>query len=410
MFPLELLVAKKTENGSIRPIVIPPDSKWPAENVIDTFRSSIGLKRRELYERIKDIEYQAKNPKTVRSMALLLERISKFRDSFQVPSSEVRRFLFSLGPAVRPEERHTLVEMAAKHFSVGKQEIEDALYGDIEPEQRLISVPDITPDWLVRNYNLEQIETLIYKAKSMVVKKLSNWLPFIDAIKELGLMFEALNEEGLTVIIDGPNSIFGGMDRYGSALAQAFSLLAGSSSWSISATVSIGGKDYSVQLDQSLNYYLPEKREGMLDKTYPEPINIDGRLYFPSSVMDIDGKKVYVDIVRNDDINRILKRDSKIRASGYNWITVYIGPSKNWSNYPLRFRSKIDWSLVQAYARKTLPKETKADYVMAALSKLYPDIDAIIDFLDSNGLPLSIVEKYGYKVSWNGIVPSIEKS
>ncbi len=403
MFPAELMVVRRAQDGTLRPLMIAPDHIDIAKKVIEIYRSSTGRTRKEISKDIVSIEYGMRNPKIVRGLAILMDRLSTFRNISRINSKELRSFLFQLGPAVSPEERQEKIALAAEHFSVSPQDIEDAIYGDMDSENVLDQCPSITPEDLNRRYNLEQLTTLIYKAKFIEVSGLNNWYRFISIIKRQGLVFEAQGNPLSSVRIDGPNSVFNNMERYGSSMARAVEKLTAFPEWKLHADVEIKNRIYSVDLDSSISYYLPETSIEE-EEAIPAPIVIGTRVFFPTRIINVNGQNVYVDVVYHMSPEAIKKRDEMIKASGIKWITAVIGECKKFQGI-LCFRNRVDWDIIIAKASEEYPAAT--DDLKEEIDSLYPNTEAILDLLERRSIPISHLEKIGYRIKWNGILPEI---
>ncbi|KAA8923025.1 DUF790 family protein [Thermoplasma sp.] len=400
------MVVRKAQDGTLRPLMIAPDRTEIAERIIEVFRSSTGRTRREIAKEIVNIEYGIRNPKIVRGLALIMERLSKFRNRSKVNSREVRNFLFQMGPAVSPEERQEKIARAAEHFSVSSQDIEEALYGDMDSENVLEQCPAVSPEDLNRRYNLEELTTLMSRSRFLEISGIGNWYRFISLIKRQGLIFEAQGNPLRSVRIDGPNSVFNNMERYGSAIARSVEKLAAFSGWTLHAEVDLKGKLYSVDLDSSISYYLPTTA---IDdqETFPDPVVIGTRVFFPTRVIEINGQQVYVDVVYHMSPEAIRKRDELIRSAGIRWITVVVGECKKFQGI-LCFRTRVDWDAVMARASQEYP--VSVDPLKEEIDSLYPDTEAILDLLDRRRIPLSYLERIGYRIRWNGILPEVMRS
>lgn len=397
------MVVRRAQDGTLRPLMIAPDHIDIAKKVIEIYRSSTGRTRKEISKDIVSIEYGMRNPKIVRGLAILMDRLSTFRNISRINSKELRSFLFQLGPAVSPEERQEKIALAAEHFSVSPQDIEDAIYGDMDSENVLDQCPSITPEDLNRRYNLEQLTTLIYKAKFIEVSGLNNWYRFISIIKRQGLVFEAQGNPLSSVRIDGPNSVFNNMERYGSSMARAVEKLTAFPEWKLHADVEIKNRIYSVDLDSSISYYLPETSIEE-EEAIPAPIVIGTRVFFPTRIINVNGQNVYVDVVYHMSPEAIKKRDEMIKASGIKWITAVIGECKKFQGI-LCFRNRVDWDIIIAKASEEYPAAT--DDLKEEIDSLYPNTEAILDLLERRSIPISHLEKIGYRIKWNGILPEI---
>jgi hypothetical protein len=228
MLPKELLVVRRRK-GCIRPCYL--EDTLLAEELIRLFKQYEGMKYKELLR--KQSELEGSNFKVVRGLSTLLERRCRFMSSSGLPGREVRSFLFEKGFVVTLEEREKLLAEACRHFNATEQEIEEAFFSDLQEEQLLSEFNPLTPEDLVKKYNLSLTQTLLFDSLEFTFKVEENYQHIFRQIKYLGLMYE-INDG---VRVTGPASLFKKNRRYGGSLAKLLPIIMGGGRWKIHAKI-----------------------------------------------------------------------------------------------------------------------------------------------------------------------------
>lgn len=256
MLPRELLVVWKRK-GCIRPRYL--DDVEPAEELIQIFQKYQGKKYKELLARLGDLE--GDNFKMVRGLSTLLERRVTFMPSSELSGREVRSFLFEHGFVKTMEEREKLLERAAQQFLTSKQQIEEAIFSDLEEEQLVSEFAPLTPEELVRRYNLSLTQTILFDALEFTFKVEENYQHIFRQIKYLGLMYEINNG----VQVTGPASLFKKNRKYGTSLAKLIPVIMKAKHWKIHAKIeTLVGREPRIldfDLNSENNVLLPETTE-----------------------------------------------------------------------------------------------------------------------------------------------------
>jgi len=233
-----------------------------AEELIHIFTQYQGQKYKKLLEKREEIE--GDNFKVVRALSILLERRCSFIPSSELPGSEVRSFLFEHGFVTTLEERDKLLEKASQFFHVSKSKVEEAMFSDLWDEQVLSDFNPLSPDELIRRYNLSLTQTLLFDALGLNFKVGGNYQYIFRQIKYLGLMYEI--DDGVRVT--GPGSLFKKNRKYGTSLAKLLPVIMNAEKWQIHAIIetTIGGEPriLDFNLDSENNVALPIYKESIV--------------------------------------------------------------------------------------------------------------------------------------------------
>lgn len=211
------------------------------------------LRRSELDELVGGALADHPRWKVGRGLAKLLDDRSTWDTASPLPPADLRRAAFALarergplglepGPLGLPVAADLLGELGAPHGLTAEQ-VEDALYADLEENQRILAceVPDA--NWLLHRYNVAQVQALLLHAASLTVRLGSpgaaRMRQLFRQVKFHRLLHRAHRDgDTLEVELDGPTSLFQQSSRYGMALANFLpALLLQPPPWSLEATV-----------------------------------------------------------------------------------------------------------------------------------------------------------------------------
>lgn len=313
MLPKELLDARRLR-GKIYLKFAGEEHLKLAKAVIATFGSSIGQSYRELLEKIEHME-RADNYRKVRGFARIMERKCEFTSPTDLNPAEVRRFLFERGYVTNDFERLRVLQEAAEHFGASIEDVERAMFADRDEEMILTKVPPLTPEELVRRYNLSLLQTLMFSALRITFKASSNYQAIFRKIKLLGLMYQIHDD---TVEITGPASILKLTRKYGTSIAKLIPEIVKGDEWRIRAEIlderskrihvfelssdddamlpKVEGK---VEYDSSLERQFAAKIRFILGAEVvrePGVLKAGGYAYIPDFLVRKNGREVYVEI------------------------------------------------------------------------------------------------------------------
>jgi len=211
----------------------------PAEELIEVYRTFIGRKKSELEEIIEEFE-QGLNFKRVRALRTLLERRCTFTSKYLIEPILARRAVFEAasGRSITTHiERSEVIETVAHNLDVSVEALEQSLWADLESEVLLADFEPVTPEELVKWYNLALAQTLLFKSTGMTITIKSKAPEIFRAIKYFGLMY--LQEEGNKVRIEGASSLLKLSERYGTSMAKLLPAIVKSDGWTIDAEIVI---------------------------------------------------------------------------------------------------------------------------------------------------------------------------
>lgn len=234
MLPKELLEVKRV-GGRIYPKFT--NDKNLAEAIIRIFNMCVGKKAKIIQSNLRKIE-NARNYRMVRGLAKIMERECEFEKFTKLDPLVVRMFLFERGYVTSLKERRKIIREASEFFGVSEEEIESAMFADLEDELILKSVPEITPDELIRRYNLSLLQTALFNSLRLTFWISSNHKNVFRRVKWLGLMYELYESNGrLLTSLTGAASILKMTRKYGTSMAKLIPEIIRAKEWWIRAEV-----------------------------------------------------------------------------------------------------------------------------------------------------------------------------
>lgn len=339
MLPKELLVVIKRGNN-----IWPKYSKFStfdistAEAIIQVYSESIGLKRREIKEKILELEDIYGNYKLIRALSLLIERKCKFTSSYSIDPKKIRYLLFEkasiLGHPTSLEERNNIIKMVANELNIKPEEVEKSIYADLNSEDELSYFQSIDAMDLLREYNLSITQTLLFHATEMEFTSSGNWQRIFRAIKYYGLMYTS--KENKWFKIDGPASIFKLTRRYGTAMAKLLPEILASQPWQIQAIIlykdkllrfELDGRKYGwlfpkIELKESYDSIIEEDfanefralNTPWIIKREADAISIGNHVIIPDFSFCFENRRVLMEIVGFWTIDYLRRKIEKLRA------------------------------------------------------------------------------------------------
>jgi hypothetical protein len=226
-----------------------------------------------------------------RGLAKLLHDRSTFETVAPADPVDIRRAVFAraveLGPVTSDATRDVVLEAAAADLGVTAQQVSDALYADLEARQLLTAHDPIDPLALLHRYNLALAQAVLYRATRMEIE-LGSPRParlryLFQSLKFYRLMHRAWRtDDGITLSIDGPASLFSQSRKYGLQMATFLPALVTLREWRLCADIAWErGKDYTLELDADsglVSHYSPKgqwisEEERVFERRFAERVD-----------------------------------------------------------------------------------------------------------------------------------------
>lgn len=247
MLPSDLLIHHY--NGEeVVPKRLPLSQEWLelAAEIINLFQEAVGKKRAYLDEQLQILEGAETDYRIKRGLAhLLFNGFSDYQCVSPIEPEILRRLAFEEASQHIPSEDLTLwvLHRIAERLSeesgttIHSEQVKAGLYADLKENHRLLSFEPPTPAALIHRYNLSQAQGVLYRAESIVITAYRNdpgeYKQLFRYLKLFGLMayIEGDADQGYSITIDGPASLFKASSRYGTDIAKFLPSLLHVSKW-----------------------------------------------------------------------------------------------------------------------------------------------------------------------------------
>jgi predicted nuclease of restriction endonuclease-like RecB superfamily len=313
-----------------------------AGSLIEVYKSSMGKKKSFVKEFVDEIEQKGYDYRFVRGLSLLLDRRSRFKCGDKIDSIDLRRRIFQaaakLGLPTTLGQRKLIIEAVAQELKVTGETVEEFLYADLDTELILEAFEPLQPIELLQEYNLSLTQTLLFDSTEVIFTSSSNWQKIFYSVKRLGLIYEAYQDRGFWVKVDGPASLFKLTRRYGTAIAKLLPVIVASSGWTVEAKIlwkytneicsfrieswkhgallrkpllSTMTFDSSVEEDFASRFQAFSS--GWVLKREPEPVLAGKQVLVPDFSLEKEGIKVYLEIVGFWTVEYLLRKMEKLK-------------------------------------------------------------------------------------------------
>ncbi|MEM9264334.1 MAG: DUF790 family protein [Cyanobacteria bacterium P01_F01_bin.13] len=296
MLPSDLLI-HRPRGDSIDAKQLPLEDPWIAiaTNLIALFQAIVGDTQGSLNQKLQELEGEDTDYRIKRGLAhILRSSFSTFEIVSPLEPQDLRQRVFALAATMAPSPT-----AAQQHLEILANQLTQELDNDIEPihiqqglyadlkENRVLTQFDApTPDALIHRYNLSQVQGIFYRASHVILNLHRNdpgeYKLMFRYLKLFRLMayIEGEAEQGFTITIDGPASLFKASTRYGLDIAKLVPAILHVTRWHLSATLqwkdsytkTLAEKSYTLNSDCDLvSHYPPGKPyDSMVEAAFAE--------------------------------------------------------------------------------------------------------------------------------------------
>ncbi len=221
-----------------------------AQTAIDLFQNAVGKTQGDLDQQLQILEGEDTDYRVKRGLAHLLRNsFSTFEIVSPLDPDVLRDRLFTLAATTTPSPAATqthLQTLAAQLSQELARDVEpvhicQGLYADLKENRILTSFDPPTPEALLHRYNLSQVQGIFYKASHVVMHLHRNdpgeYKLMFKYLKLFRLMtyIEGEADQGFTITIDGPASLFDTSTRYGVDIAKLIPAILHVTRWQLTA-------------------------------------------------------------------------------------------------------------------------------------------------------------------------------
>lgn len=251
MLPSDLLI-NRFSGESITPkhLAIDKSNLALAQSLIDSFSQAQGKTQGELDQQLSELEGHNPDFKIQRGLAHLIRQgFCEFEIISPLEPAELRPRVFAEAAKSAQSQAQTerTLEAIATTLSqeldreVLAQEVRQGLYADLPKNRILTQYDPPTAEALLHRYNLSQVQGIFYQATQLILNAHRNdpgeYKLLFRYLKLFQLMayIEGEPDQGFTITVDGPTSLFKASTRYGLSIAKLLPALLHVSRWSLSA-------------------------------------------------------------------------------------------------------------------------------------------------------------------------------
>jgi predicted nuclease of restriction endonuclease-like RecB superfamily len=259
------LLVTRISRGKIKPEYATLDSEnlELARLLIETFEQHVGKTYGDLLAELEG--YEEMNYRFIRGLSQLLGRRAVIETDAAVDPSLARETVFQMceGMVLSPAEKQEVLQKAAERLSISVEELEKALWADLEENQILKSFLPLSPAEILKQYNISLTQTLLFRAVDLDIWIRGDFQKILWRILRSGLMYSLEDTEepkgkkegdkrreadvksrvdgnygkGVYLHLDGPASLFRMSERYGNSFAKIFPTLLRSKGWRLKAGI-----------------------------------------------------------------------------------------------------------------------------------------------------------------------------
>jgi hypothetical protein len=345
MLPSELLAVWKRK-GVIWPryAKLSDDNLEVAGGLIEVYKNHVGQKKSAVKEFTDEVEEKGYDYRFVRGLSFLLDRRSRFKcsDKIKINPVDLRRKAYhtacKLGLPTRLEQRRRIVEAVASELKVTAETVEEFLYADLDTELILEEFEPLSPVELLQEYNLSLTQTLLFDSTEVRFTSSGNWQSIFYSVKRLGLIYEAYQDRGFWVKVDGPASLFKLTRRYGTATAKLLPVIVASPEWTVEAKIlwkytneicdfkmeswkhhallrkpKASTLSFDSTVEEDFAGRFQALTSGWLLRREPEPVLAGKQVIIPDFSLEKEGIRVYVEIVGFWTVEYLLRKIEKLK-------------------------------------------------------------------------------------------------
>jgi hypothetical protein len=310
------------------------------------YQKHLGKKRGALDAALTELVGEQTDYLVYRGLGKLLQDRSTFEVASPIDPRELREKVFTLSAAHHPvpehgDPLHTFTRAAALaqvglELKMRPEDVEEALYADLEEEQRLTESDPMAPEALLARYNVALAQAVLLRATKVTLtlapgdaKRMRQLFRFIKFYRLMHTL-SGSRQKGYTVVLDGPMSLFQHTGKYGLQLAEFLPALLLCRGWSMVAELQWGKErkpaTFTLTSEDGLVSHYPDKGVYVTDEErhFQErfaALESQWDLEREGELFDLGGEGVLVpDFVAR---NRLDGREALIEVLGF-WRKGYL--------------------------------------------------------------------------------------
>ncbi|MGB3136429.1 MAG: DUF790 family protein, partial [Nodosilinea sp.] len=372
--PSDLLIYRFQGEG-IQPkrLALDRANRAIAADLIHLFQQQTGNTQGDLNRQLQDLEGEDTNYRVKRGLAHVLRNsFATFDVVSPLEPIELRRRVFAAAAQGMPSTAGASETLAALSQQLSEElalevtvaDLRQGLYADRQDNHILTEFEAPTPDALIHRYNLSQTQGVFYKASDLVMHLYRNdpgeYKLMFRYLKLFRLMtyIEGDADQGFTITIDGPASLFKPSTRYGIDIAKLIPAVLHVSKWRLTATLQMKdsytqqvksrqfsldsacglvthyppGKPYDSMIEESFVSRWPAKTPWKLEREV-DLVPLPGSVMIPDfRVIHPDGREYLLEIVGYWRPEYLRKKFAQVRKSERDNLILAVSERLNLEN------------------------------------------------------------------------------
>jgi predicted nuclease of restriction endonuclease-like RecB superfamily len=356
--PSDLLIYRY-QGDAIQPkrLALDGANRAIAADLIGLFEQQVGQCQGDLDRLLQELEGEDTNYRIKRGLAHILRNsFSTVEVVSPLEPVELRRRVFALAAQSIPSTAQAEAHLVALGQQLSQElerevtvaDLRQGLYADRPDNHRLTAFDAPSPEALIHRYNLSQTQGVFYKASDLVMHLYRNdpgeYKLMFRYLKLFRLMtyIEGDADQGFTITIDGPASLFKASTRYGVDIAKLIPAILHVSKWRLTATLQTKdsytqqvkprqftlnsgcglvthyppGKPYDSMIEESFVERWPTKTLWRLEREV-DLVPIPGSVMIPDfRLVHPDGREYLLEIVGYWRPEYLRKKFAQVRKSG----------------------------------------------------------------------------------------------
>ena len=386
-----------------------------ATDLIALFQAHQDKPQGELNQQLQLLEGEDTDYRVKRGLAhLLRSSFSTFEpiSPLEPPMLRERAFALASGAVPSPAATQRHLQILATQLSqeldrdIAPAAIRQGLYADLKENHILTAFETPTPEALIHRYNLSQVQGIFYKATQICLQAYRNdpgeYKLLFRYLKLFRLMayIEGDADQGFTIEIDGPTSLFKSSTRYGVDIAKLIPAILHVTKWSLTATLVMRDR-YTQQLQERrftldadcglVSHYPPGKPyDSMLEESFAnrwphhktdwrlerevDLVPIPGSVMIPDfRLVHPDGRTYLLEIVGYWRPEYLRKKFAQVRKAKSDNLILAVSERLNLEKAGVKMTevpAKIVWFKKQAHPQNRTRLSRSVKLCLASLENL----------------------------------------
>ncbi len=290
------LLRFRTVSGRVQPQFIATGDRALlafAGSIIRTYQDSLQFPRSEIQDSLSPLINSQRDLKLAKGILKLYDDLCEFSGDSEADYAAMRRTLFTVSSQMlerlAPEDYYADFRTNVfREAGEGVVPLAENIYLDLPDYERLIKIPELTPELLLEKYNTALAQSLVLFAASLdltieepdsaKMRRFFKYLKFFRLLADVSKSSKWENDAPsvIRLKIDGPASILDAASKYGLQLASFLPAVFQLTKWKFSCELKLRDRSLRFTLDDSCGLH---QRFGRLGIYVPEEVRMFASLF-----------------------------------------------------------------------------------------------------------------------------------